>query len=100
MAGNERRRLRCEPNSTLAIRLVPAELLAEPRTGLSLECLVPCQILPAEPELQFAFNVTRQQYQSTEILVHMVKRQTPATTRLLGVTMVDLYLPISYLCLW
>lgn len=73
---------------------VPAELLAELRTGLSREFPVPCEILPAETEPQFAFNVTRQQYQSTEILAYMVRRQTPASTRLLGVTLVDLYIPI------
>jgi archaemetzincin len=73
---------------------VPAELLAELRAGLSREFPVPCQILPPEPEPQFAFNLTRQQYQSTEILAHISKRQTPATTRLLGVTLVDLYIPI------
>jgi len=73
---------------------VPAELLAELRTGLSREFPGTCEILTAEAEPQFAYNVTRQQYQSTEILAHMVKRQPPGSTRLLGVTLVDLYIPI------
>jgi len=73
---------------------VPAELLAELRMGLSREFPVACEILPAEPEPQFAYNLTRQQYQSTEILAHLVKRQAPGSTRLLGVTLVDLYIPI------
>jgi archaemetzincin len=73
---------------------VPAELLAELRTGLSREFLVRCDILPGEAEPGFAFNVTRQQYQSTEILAHIVKRQPPPWMRVLGVTLVDLYIPI------
>jgi archaemetzincin len=73
---------------------VPAELLAELRDGLSREFLVRCDVLPPEPEPRFAFNITRQQHLSTEILARMVKRNTPSTTRLLGVTLVDLYIPI------
>ena len=73
---------------------VPAELLAELRDGLSREFLVRCEILSAEPDPRFAYNVTRQQYLSTEILAHSVKRGTPSASRLLGVTLVDLYIPI------
>lgn len=73
---------------------VPAELLGELRDGLRCEFLVRCEVLPAELEPRFAFNITRQQYLSTEILARMVKRGTPTTARLLGVTLVDLYIPI------
>jgi len=73
---------------------VPAELLAELRDGLSREFQVRCKILAAEAEPQYAFNVTRQQYLSTEILARMVRRATPGAGRLLGVTLVDLYIPI------
>jgi archaemetzincin len=73
---------------------VPAELLAELCTGLTHEFAVPCQILPAEASPRFAFNVTRQQYLSTEILASMITRRTPDAWRLLGVTLVDLYIPI------
>ncbi len=73
---------------------VPAELLAELRDSLRQEFLAACEILSAEPEPRFAFNVTRQQYLSTEILAYMLKRKTPESTRLLGVTLVDLYIPI------
>ncbi len=73
---------------------VPAELLAELRSGLNREFSVPSEILPAEPEPRFAFNVTRQQYLSTEILAFMISRRTPDSRRLLGVTLVDLYIPI------
>lgn len=73
---------------------VPTGLLAGLRDGLSRAFVVPCEILTAEPDPRFAFNVTRQQYMSTEILAHMVKRGTPDSSRLLGVTLADLYIPI------
>ncbi|MGO9841875.1 MAG: archaemetzincin family Zn-dependent metalloprotease [Candidatus Acidiferrales bacterium] len=73
---------------------VPAELLAELRNGLRREFLVPCELLPPEPDPRFAYNVTRQQFHSTEILAHMRNRKTPQSSRILGVTSVDLYIPI------
>ena len=81
------------------IQLLPfgpaaAETLSELRAGLEREFGVPCEILPPEPDPAFAFNVTRQQYSSTEILAVMLKRNTPPNWRLLGVTPLDLYIPI------
>ncbi len=73
---------------------VPAALLAELRNGLRREFLVPCEIHPPEPDPLFAYNITRQQYHSTEILAYMRNRETPPSSRLLGVTAVDLYIPI------
>ncbi len=73
---------------------VSAELLVELRDGLSREFAVRCDVLPPEADPRFAFNLTRQQYLSTEILAHMVKRDTPPASRVLGVTLVDLYIPI------
>jgi archaemetzincin len=78
----------------LPLGSVPAELLEELRDGLRREFAVQCEVLPAEPEPRFAFNITRQQYLSTEILARMVKRDTAPTARVLGVTLVDLYIPI------
>lgn len=81
------------------IQLLPfgpaaAETLSELRAGLEREFAVPCEILAPEPEPAFAFNLTRQQYSSTEILAAMLKRNTPPKWRLLGVTPLDLYIPI------
>ena len=81
------------------IQLLPfgstaADTLSELRAGLEREFAVPCEILPPVPEPAFAFNLTRQQYSSTEILAAMLKRNTPAKWRLLGVTPLDLYIPI------
>ena len=73
---------------------VPRDLLAELCAGLSQEFAVPCEILPPEPQPVDAFNVTRRQYLSTQILASMANRSTPDTWRLLGVTTLDLYIPI------
>ena len=78
----------------LPFGVVPTELLVELRGGLSREFAVPCEILPPEPDPQFAFNVTRRQYLSTEILAFLITRKMPGTGRLLGVTLADLYIPI------
>lgn len=74
--------------------VVPSELLAELSTGLKREFSVPCEVLPPEPDPAFAYNVTRQQYLSTEILATMTKCIRPDTWRILGVTLLDLYIPI------
>ena len=73
---------------------VPPDLLADLCSGLGREFRVECEILPAEPDPVFAFNLTRQQYHSTEILASLVRRATPASRHLLAVTPVDLYIPI------
>lgn len=73
---------------------VPAELLPELAGGLKREFSLPCEILPSEPDPLFAFNLTRRQYLSTEILAFMTRRKVPDNCRLLGLTLVDLYIPI------
>ena len=73
---------------------VPQDQIADLGEGLAREFLIPCEILSAVNEPSFAFNVTRQQYSSTEILAALARRDTPDTFRLLGVTTLDLYIPI------
>lgn len=73
---------------------VPPDQLAELSNGLAREFRVETEILPGEPDPGFAFNRTRQQYHSTEILAALVRKATPASRHLLGVTPVDLYIPI------
>jgi archaemetzincin len=53
-----------------------------------------CEVLPAEIDLSASFNASRGQFHSTEILARMAARLTSDTWRLLGVTAVDLYIPI------
>ncbi len=72
----------------------PGETLIDLSAGLRKRFGVSCEVLPAQPEPAFAFNFARQQYSSTEILASLMKSGTPSSERILGVTAVDLYIPI------
>ena len=78
----------------LPLGSIPQQVLTDLARGITAEYRLPCELLPPEPEPAFAFNVTRQQYSSTEILAAVAKRCTPGDERLLAVTPVDLYIPI------
>ena len=55
---------------------------------------MPCQVLDERLEPAFAFHRERQQYHSSEILRAMQVHARPGPWRVLGVTSVDLYIPI------
>jgi archaemetzincin len=55
---------------------------------------VPCEILGTSLDPEFAFHGERQQYHSSEILARMQSYVSPGSWRILGVTAVDLYIPI------
>jgi len=55
---------------------------------------VPCEVLPAVLDPAPAFHAERQQYHSSELLQRMQDYVGPRCWRLLGVTGVDLYIPI------
>jgi len=55
---------------------------------------VPVEIFPASIDPAFAFHAERQQYHSSEILAAMQRHVDGGTWRLLGVTPLDLYIPI------
>ena len=55
---------------------------------------VPCEVLPAALDPALAFHGERQQYHSSELLERMQGFVGPRCWRLLGVTGVDLYIPI------
>jgi archaemetzincin len=55
---------------------------------------VPCKVLPARLDPDFAFHGERQQYHSSEILQRMQSSITSNTWRVLGIAAVDLYIPI------
>jgi archaemetzincin len=78
----------------LPLGSVPPEYLADLAEGLAREFMIPCEILTGAGEPSFAFNLARQQYSSTEILASLAQRGTPDTWRLLGITSLDLYIPI------
>ena len=55
---------------------------------------VPCQVESSGLNPDFAFHGERQQYHSSEILMRMKDMLAPDCWRMLGVTAVDLYIPI------
>ncbi|MGO9125177.1 MAG: archaemetzincin family Zn-dependent metalloprotease [Terriglobales bacterium] len=55
---------------------------------------VPCKVLPVRLDPEFAFHGERQQYHSSEILQRMQSFLTQDTWRMLGISAVDLYIPI------
>jgi len=55
---------------------------------------LPCEIIPSSLDPEFAFHGERQQYHSSEILGRMQALLNDDTWRVLGVTAVDLYIPI------
>src|SRR5947209_9860021 len=55
---------------------------------------VPTEVLPARLDPEFAYHAERQQYHSSEMLQGMQRYVGPDSWRVLGVTAVDLYIPI------
>ncbi len=55
---------------------------------------VSCEILSTVLDPEFAFHGERQQYHSSEILMHMQNLMKPNSWRILGITAADLYIPI------
>jgi len=80
--------------SLLAIGKVEPELLDYLRQALGEAFGVPCSVQPSGLDPEFAFHGERQQYHSSEILARMQGRVTSDCWRVLGVTGVDLYIPI------
>ncbi len=81
----------------LPIGSVDGSVLENLRSRLAVEWQARCEILAANLDPEFAFHPERQQFHSTEILVRMRKMFSNPTApgwRLLGVTSVDLYIPI------
>ena len=55
---------------------------------------LPCEVLPGTLDPEFAFHGERQQYHSSELLHAMQRYVARDSWRVLGVTMLDLYIPI------
>jgi archaemetzincin len=69
-------------------------LLREVAPALAEAFHVTCQIAGARLDPQFAFHRERQQYHSSELLQAMQQHASPGAWRVLGITGVDLYIPI------
>ncbi len=55
---------------------------------------IPCEILTPALDANFAYHPEREQFHSSEMLARMQDMVQPDTWRLLGITSVDLYIPI------
>ncbi|HTS71178.1 MAG TPA: archaemetzincin [Terriglobia bacterium] len=53
-----------------------------------------CSIQPGGMEAEFAFNALRRQYHSSEILKKILQKPPGDSWKVLGVTEVDLYIPV------
>ena len=81
------------------LRLLPigkldGELLRDLGRALSRSFRVPSEVITPALDPEFAFHGERQQYHSSEILYRMQNLVSTDTWRVLGVTGVDLYIPI------
>ena len=80
--------------SLMPVGAVDRTLLEPLAAGLTQRLRVACSILPDGLEVEFAFNPLRQQYHSSEILKKILERPTSETWKVLGVTEMDLYIPV------
>jgi len=78
----------------LPIGNVEDGLLKDLHSALQEILCLPCKVLPARLDPEFAFHGERQQYHSSEILQRMQSFLGADSWRLLGVASVDLYIPI------
>ena len=78
----------------LPIGNVDDGLLRDLRPAVADIFRVSCKVLPIRLDPEFAFHGERQQYHSSEILHRMQSFLTPDSWRVLGVSAVDLYIPI------
>jgi archaemetzincin len=78
----------------LPIGNVDLELLRDLRPRLEQTFRLPCTVLDAQLDPEFALHGERQQFHSSQILQRMQSFLTHETWRMLGIAAVDLYIPI------
>ncbi len=78
----------------LPVGTVDARLLEWLQHALYEKFRVPAEVLSPALDPAFALHAERQQYHSSEILAAMQRHINSSTWRLLGVTGLDLYIPI------
>lgn len=83
-----------KPLRLLPVGHVEGELLAFLRSALRQSLHIPCDILPVVQDPSATFHAERRQYHSSQILAGMQKFVNGDSWRVLGVTDVDLYIPI------
>ena len=77
-----------------AVGLVDESLLEHLAECISTRCGLTCKISSRMESPEYAYNETRCQYNSKLILKHLLRQCPSDTLRFIGVTPVDLYVPI------
>ena len=80
--------------SLMPVGRLDRALLKPLAEGLTHRLRVACSIQPDALEAEFALNPLRGQYHSTEILKKILQRPPSETWKVLGVTEMDLYIPV------
>jgi len=80
--------------SLMPVGQVDHALLEPLAEALTRRLNVACSIQPESLEADFAFNPMRRQYHSTEILKRILQKPQGDTWKVLGVTEMDLYIPV------
>ena len=83
-----------KPLHLLPIGHIEGELLPSLQSDLRRSLGLPCEIVPAVLDPSATFHPERRQYHSSQILAAMQKFADGESWRVLGVTDVDLYIPI------
>jgi archaemetzincin len=78
----------------MPVGAVDRALLEPLAQGLTRRLRVACSIQPDGVEAEFAFNPLRRQYHSSEILKKILPVPTNGAWKVLGVTEMDLYIPV------
>lgn len=78
----------------LPIGNVEDGLLKDLRPAIEETFRISCKVLPVRLDPEFAYHRERQQYHSSEILHRMQGYVRPDSWRMLGIAVVDLYIPI------
>jgi archaemetzincin len=80
--------------SLLPVGRIAHSLLEPIAEGLTQRLRVTCSIQPGSIEAEFAYNPLRRQYHSSEILKKILQLPPSAGWKVLGVTEMDLYIPV------
>ncbi len=78
----------------MALGPVDPEILRRLRSAIAKILLLPVRILRSQPLPQQTYHVVRRQYNSTQLLEYLMDAEERGAFRILGITAVDLYIPI------
>ena len=78
----------------VALGPIDPEILRRLRTAIAKILVLPVRVLRPKPLPPQTYHVVRHQYHSTQLLEYFLAEHNSEAFRILGVTAVDLYIPI------